>query len=874
MSLLRKFRALWRRKKLDAEMAEEMRLHLEMQAERNRATGMESDEARDAALRQFGNVASVQEHCREQRGWLWLEQLRQDLRFGLRGLAKSPGYSSVAMVTLAVGIGTTTAIFSVLYGVLISPYPYARSGEIWAPEIRDSKTGRGAGFRMADYLEMSRLPGVASAMATRYSNTTLSGGVNPEIITAPRVTATAFGFLDVPPVLGRGLTPADIRADGTPERVTVISFKLWHRLFNADPAVLGKTLVLDDEPHVIVGVMPPRFGWYTDDGLWLPLATTDLQQGVRPIVRLKPGVSSEVASQQLLALLQEQAKASPDRFPKEGFTAFFNNYLNVTVASGEMRASLILLICAVGFLLLIACTNVANLQLARGAGRGRELAVRLALGASRGRLGRQLLTESVVLSLTGGVLGVLLAVGMLELIVRLLPENTVPNEARVTINGWVLAFSTVLSVFTGIVAGLFPAWQCTKPDVNEALKDGTQGAGNLRGNRTRQSLAVAQITLSVVLLVAASLTTLGFLRAQSMSRGLNTDKMLLLRVPLAPKRYTTYEQRMAFVRDFTDRLRNQPGVEQVSMGLPPGVDTRSGVTIPGQPKPANGLALNYVDADYLSTYGIQLKDGRYFTAQEIARKEHVALVNESAAKAWTNGDSPIGHTISVDALIGGDVPAAGAVKEVTIIGILKDVYTEGPLKPAPAVVFVPHTLRAFTNRFFTLRTQVEPSSLVNTVRGELRAMDKEQPMARPFTFEEIIEEQAKQPRFSTALFSLMAGVALLLAAAGIYSVLSYAVAQRVREIGVRMALGASARDVQRLFVKSGVRLVVIGLVIGVPLSVGIARILRNQIVNGPWLDPLAFGIAIGLLSLTVIIACLIPARRATKVDPLVALRAE
>ena len=865
------------RSQVESDMAAEMRHHLEEQTRRNVAGGMPPEEARLAAHREFGNVARVQEVARDQRGIAWLEHGLQDLRYAGRTLAKSGGYTALAVATLALGIAATTAIFSVVYGVLLKPYPYARSHEIWAPVVMDPKVNRPVGLRLVDYLELQKLPAVASAMATSYGQVTLTGGINPEVITAPLVTGTAFPFLEVPPLLGRGLTPADFTAVGEAEPVVVLSFKLWQRLFNGDPNVLGRTIELDRRPHTIVGVMPPRFGWYTNDGLWRPLPTVDGRRGAALIMRLKPGVTREVAAQQLDALVRTQAEREPGRFPKDGFTTGLRNYLDVTVASGQMRTSLHVLFGAVGFLLLIACTNVANLQLARGAGRSRELAVRLALGASRGRIVRQLLTESVLLSVAGGLLGIGLAAVLVDTIVKLMPENFVPNEARVTMNGWVLGFSTAVAVLSGIASGLVPAWQCSRPDVSDALKDGTLAAGSHRGNRTRAALVVVQVALSVVLVVGASLTAVSFVRLQTFDRGLNTDNMLLLRVPLDAARYPTFEQRHGFIREFLGRLRALPGVTHVTVGLAPGVDTRSGVDVVGHPKPADGISLNYIDAEYLATYGMRVKEGRFFTEHDVARGERVALVNETAAKLWANGESPIGRVIAVDALAGGgqgNLPAPGAKKEVTVIGILPDAPHAGPLQPVSPVVFVPYTLRAPTGRAFVVRSATAPAGLLGAVRAELRALDPEQPMLNPLTFDELIERQDKPPRFNMALFSSLAGVALLLAAAGIYSVLSYAVAQRSREIGIRMALGASHGDVQRMFLGAGAVLVGLGLLIGTVASAGLGWLLRSVISSQVWVHPVAFVAALVLLAGAATLACLLPSRRATRVNPMIALRAE
>jgi putative ABC transport system permease protein len=879
MNLLRKFLTLLHRGKRDTEMSEEMRLHLEQRTRENIAAGMSADEARYAAFRKFGGVEQAKERARERLGFMSLDHLAQDLRYTLRTLSKQRGFTAVAILTLALGIGVNTAMFSVVYGVLLDPYPYAKSGEIWAPQIRDAKTGRGAGgFRISDYLELSKLPGVASAMATHYDNATLSGGTTPEVITGVRVSGTAFEFLGVPPVIGRGFTPADIKPNGEAEPVTVLSFKLWQRLYNGDPQVVGRTLMLNERPHAILGVMPPRFGWYTNDGLWLPMATTNGERGVSPILRLKPGVTHQVVEQQFLALAQRLAAEAPDRFPKNGFTVRLHNYLDVTVSSGEMRSSLHLLFGAVGFLLLIACTNVANLQLARASTRSREIAIRLAIGATRARVVRQLLTESVALALGAGLAGVFLAFGLTQIIVSLMPEFYVPNEARVTMNGWVLAFSVAVSMFTGILFGLAPGLQCTKPDLTNALKAGghAAGIGDVHSTWTRNALVVAEVALAIVLLVGASLAIRGFVELQRIDRGFRPEHTLILRAPLAPKRYTTIEQRNGFARDLMERVRTLPGVVSVAIGMPPGFEGGSGVTIPGQPKPSEGFALSYVSADYLATHGIALRAGRNLTPQEIARGERVALINETASKLWLNGESPLGRTIDVDALVGGNpnsIAPANATKSVTIVGIIGDTRRDLRRVPQPAVV-VPYTLRGLANRSILVRTRGEATSLFNAVRAEVRALDPEQPLLRAVTMEEITDQQTVQPRFNMALFSALAGIGLALAAAGIYSVLSYHVTQRTREIGVRLALGATRRDILRLVIGAGGRLVGIGLLIGVAASAALAKILTTEVFTVPLLDPLALAGAALLLGVAGLLACLIPGRRATRVDPMTALRAE
>jgi putative ABC transport system permease protein len=881
MKLLRRFWAVLRREKVDAEMSEEMHLHLEQRIQEHVATGMSPEDARYAAMRRFGHVEGFKEHARDGRAFRSLERLGQDVRFAVRMLRKSPGFTTVAVLTLALGIGINTAMFSVVYGVLLDPYPYAKSDEIWAPQLVEAKTGRGwYNFRATDAEVIAKLAGVSAAMATNVDGAMLRHQNSTELLTAPRLTASAFEFLGVAPVLGRTFNAADYRENGEPQAVTVLSFKLWQRLFQGERGAVGQTVIVNDMPHVVLGVMPPRFGWYTNDGLWLPMPTTQGQLRVNPIVRLKSGVTKTVVEQQLLSAIQEVAKAAPERFPKDGFTARLNNYLDVSVSSGEMRSSLHLLFYAVGFLLLIACTNVANLQLARAASRGREIAVRLAIGASRGRLMQQLLTESMVLALVGGVLGVGLAFALTQIIVSLMPPFYVPNEARVTMNGWVLGFSVAVSLITGVLFGLAPGLETTRPDLTEGLKDGghAAGMGSARGARTRSALVVAEVALSVVLLVGAFLAIRGFAELQRVDRGFRAENALIVRVPLVPKRYHTVEMRNSFARDFLGRIATLPGVASATIGMLPGMEGGSGVSIPGQPKPTDGVGLNFASVDYIQTWGLVLRAGRNFTAHEIANGERVALITEATAKFWLNGENPIGRTMEVDTLASGTVPnniaPVGASKTVTIIGILADTRARNLRAEPPAVVVVPYTLRGQSNRVFAVRGHGESAVLLNSIRAELRAMDPEQPLSRAMTIEEIIGQQTVQPRFNMALFSALAVIALLLAAAGIYGVLSYQVAQRTREIGVRVALGASRSNIMRLVVGSGARLVGLGLLLGAAASVALGKILTTQVFAVPLIDPIALIAAALLLALAGLVACFIPGQRATRVDPMVALRSE
>ena len=806
----------------------------------------------------------------------------QDLRYGLRMLRKSPAVTAVALLSLALGIGATTSIFSVVYGVLISPYPYSRPGEIWSPSIRDAKNpnqGRGM-YKAAEVLRMRDLPAFSIVMATSPEGRILKGDHGPENFPAIQLTANAFQFLGTEPILGRTIGDSDVRSDGQPEPVIVLSFKAWQRFFEGREDALGKSLVLNDIPHTVIGVMPPRFGWWTSDGGWIPLAVDPRSdQRMVPIVRLAAGVSSRVAEEQLQALHLQLAQAAPQDFPKDGFVTSLRNYLDMTVASGEMQSSLRLLFGAVGFLLLIACANVANLQLARATARAKEIALRMSVGAGRPRILRQLLTESVVLSLAGGILGIVLAIVITRAVVTLMPEFYVPNEARITVNGLVLAFSAGISILTGILFGLAPALECSRLNPIETLKDASKGSGaSSAGGRTRSVLVVAEVALSVVLLVGAALTVRGFVALQHVDTGFQSENVLMVGVQLPPKRYTTWQQRVAFTESLLSRAAALPGVQAAALGnggLPFG-GPRSPYTLEGQPPSSNPIMIGLISADYARTMGIPLLGGRALTVQDVMRADRVALINQTAAKQWQEGESPIGKRIHLGLLErppGGVVLSPGAsAADVTVIGILADTRNDGLRNPTVPAVFLPYTVMAPTGRTLAIRTNDNPRALLNAVREEVRQLDSELPLGRPITMSEIMGDQTQQPRFNMALFSFFGGLGLSLAAIGIFSVLSFSVARRTHEIGVRMALGAERNHVVNLMLAMGAKLVLTGLVVGLAGSLLLVRYLKTEVFQLPATDPISLIGVVLLLGAAAFFACLIPARRAARLDPMSALR--
>jgi predicted permease len=878
-----KLRSLGQRRPVKQEIDEELRFHIEQRTAENIAAGMSPEDAAREARKRFGNLQGVREECREVRAGSFRETVMQDIRFGLRMLSKNPGFTAIAVLTLGLGIGATTAIFSAVYGVLISPYPYARPGEIWAPGVQSAQgTQVMRPYRRDEFEAIAALPEFWEAMGTSPGSVLLTGEFAPETLTAPRLSLNAFQFLEDQPVLGRTFGPGDVAAAGQPEPVTVISYRLWQNLFAGDPKALGRTLRLDDQMYTVIGVMPPRFGWWTSDGLWLPLANKPDDAGrIFPIARLKSGVNPSVARQHLHVLQLELAKNNPAGFPKEKFESTLTNYLDMTVASGEMQRTLYVLFGAVGFLLLIACANVANLQLARATTRAREMAIRLSIGAGRWRLVRQLLTESVLLSVMGGVLGLAFALTLTRLMVVLMPGFYVPNEARIEINGYVLLFCIAISMLTGIVFGLAPALQSSRCNLAEALKDEGRASSPARGGRFRAALVVAEVALSVVLLVCAALTVRSFLALQRIDPGFHAEHVITLDLNLPSTHYATLSQRNQFGQELLERVQHIPGVQAAELGnggLPSG-GPDSTYSINGRPSSEpQSIIVNLVAADYLKTLGIRLLRGRMLDQHDMLRPDRFAVINESAAKLWPAGEDPVGSRLRLDILQG---PGGSSVlfstnssPDVTVIGICADTRNDGLTgKPRPAAL-VPYTLIAPQDRTLAIRTFGDSPALMSAVRDQIRLMDPQLPVRNVRTIEDALRDETVQPRFTMALFSLFAVFGLALATAGIYSVLSYMVTQRTREIGVRMALGAQRTDVLGLILKDGGQLAVLGILLGTLASLAAARLMASQIqlFQVGSTDLVSFLAVALLLSLISAVACWLPARRATKVDPMTALR--
>jgi len=796
----------------------------------------------------------------------------QDLRYGSRVLLKNPGFTAVAILALALGIGANSAIFSVVNAVLLRPLPYHDPDRImtalhsgWFP------------VAPANFLDWRAQNHVFERIAAAQAwGASLTGRDKPEQLKALQVTPDLFPVLGVDPVLGRTFLPEEDRPGAG--RVVVLSHQLWQRRFGGDPKIVGQTLVLNGVGHTVVGVMPPGFQfapfWVTNAELWVPLDLTlrvndRAGRSLRVFARLKPGVTREQAQAEMDTISRRLEQQYPGT----------NKSLDVTVdplhekVVGKVRQALLVLLGAVSFVLLIACANVANLLLARSAARQKEIAIRTALGAGRLRLVRQLLTESMLLASLGGALGLLLARWGVKFLVALSPAN-LPRVETINLDSRVFGFTLAISLLTGLVFGLAPALQASKLDLNESLKEGGRSATEgIRRNRVRSLLMISEVALALVLLIGAGLMIRSFRRLQAVEAGFDPRRVLTLVVPLRSSQYSTGPQRSAFFQRLIERVGALPGVESASAinHLPLAGDIWTlGFTVEGRPAPPPGegpsAAYRIIRPNYFHTMGISLLKGRDFTEHDAAGTPGVAIINEAFARNIWPHEDPIGKRIRVN----DDGPDPRE-----IVGIVKDVkqreWTAEPMRE----MYLPY-LQNPAPSYLTLvaRTTADPLSLAAAVRNEVWTIDKDVPVSQVASMEQVIAGATGGPRFNLLLLNLFASVALILAAVGIYGVMAYSVSQRTHEIGIRLALGAQTTDVIKLVVGQGMALTLIGVAIGLAAAFAVTRLMSSLLFGVSATDPLTFAVIALLLLLVALVACYLPARRATKVDPMVALRYE
>jgi len=811
----------------------------------------------------------------------WEDEMIQDLRFGLRMLLKSKGFTAVAVLTLALGIGANAAIFSVVNAVLLRPLPYPESDRLVSLTELSPQSERNF-ITYPNLLDWRAQNHVFEQIAVfRQMNFTLTGNGEPERVIGGQVSAELFPALRVGAALGRTFLTEEDKPGGNP--VALLSHSLWRRRFGADPNLIGQSVMLNGMSCQVAGVMPADFQFPNRVELWTPLGQTLSDpdwmhrgngQGIYGVARLKPGVTLAQAKAEMetIALRLEQQYPATN----QGRRVSVVPLLEETV--GEIRRALMVLLGAVGFVLLIACANIANLLLARAATRQKEMAIRLALGAGRWRLLRQLLVESVLLALLGGGLGLWLASRGVALIVATNPTgpNAIPRAQEIGLDWQVVIFTAAISILTGLLFGIAPAWQASRPALNESLKDSNRGATSGPGRRRfRGALVSAEVALSLVLLIGAGLMFRSFYHLQRVDPGFQADHLLTLRLALPQSKYSTNQQIVNFYQQLFERLKALPGVQSVGVAtwMPfVGGGAISSLIFEGQPEPKPGEApladISFVTPDYFRLMGMTLQRGRAFTEQDNQNAPPVIIIDESSAQRhWPNAD-PIGKRIRIGHLN----PNA---PWLTVVGVVKRVKMYRLERESNrAQVYRPFLDSPWPTTTIGVRSAVDPTSLTAAVRQQVLALDRDLPVFNVRTMEQAMANSVASNRLNTLLLGIFAAVAFILAAVGIYGVMSYSVAQRAHEIGIRMALGARSLDVLKLVVGQGMALTLIGTGLGLAEAFALTRFMKTLLFGVSATDPWTFAAVALLLSGVALLACYLPARRATKVDPLATLRHE
>jgi predicted permease len=869
-----RLRALLHKTEMERELDEELRFHLEKEVEQNLARGMNAEEARFAALRSFGGVEQVKEKSRDVRGVRFVEELWQDLRYGARMLLKQPGFTLIAIVTLALGIGANTAIFSVINAVLLRPFPYESPERLMLLQEYVSAGGFSPSYaNFADWRAQNTL--CDSIVAVRANESfNFTGAGEPERLQGRIVSAAFFSTLGVSPVRGRDFSAEEDRPGAPP--AVILSYGFWQRKFGADESVIGKQITLNNQSFTVIGITPADFMFGTDADVSVPIGLSaerfrlrGKDPGVNVVARLKPNVSEQQAETELNLIAErlEQQYPESNKGRRVRLTPLHESFV------GDVRQPLLILLGAVGLVLLIACANVANLLLVRASARQKEMAVRVALGASRVRIIRQLLTESVLLAALGAALGILLAFWGTSFIASQLPDG-IPRLQEAQVDASVLVFTLAVSLLTGLFFGLAPALQASRPNLTQGLKEGERGSSGRR-QRLRSVLVVGEVALTLTLLVGAGLLIQSFRRVLEVDPGFKAQNLLTMQVSV---NNPDGQQVANFFEQLQQNVRNLPGVKSVAVsnGLPFGRDANHpAFLIEGRPvteKKANGQRYT-VSPDYFQTLGIELIRGRLFTAEDNRDSPQVIVIDEVLAQEYFQNEDPIGKRLKH----GPDTPS------LEIVGVVRHVepYSLDRQGAGPAQFYTNFNqislqgLPGYVRRINLLtRTEVEPLSLASAVRGQIAALNKDQAVFNVNTMEQIVAQSVASRRFSMLLLTVFAVIALALASIGIYGMMSYAVAQRTREIGVRMALGAQSGNVLKLVIGQGMKLALVGVAFGLLSSLALTQLMKNLLFGVSATDPLTFVLIALLLTIVTLIACWIPARRATKVDPLVALRYE
>ena len=874
--LFRRIRMLFRSESFDRDLHEEMRFHLEQRRQVHLREGLSPGDARAAAQREFGNATLLRERSGDAWGWRGLQNFAQDLRYGARSLLRTPGFTLLAILTLALGIGANTAIFSVVNSVLLNPLAYHDPDRLVTVLHYGNNPVAPANY--LDWRDQSR--SFDAMAAAEYWSPNLTGVDSPEHITGLRVTQNLFPMLGNTPLLGRTFLPGEDQPGG--EHEVVLSYRLWQRRFNGDSQILGKPILLDGQGYTIIGIMPASFQfapfWATHAELWAPLAFAERRStregnSLRIFARTKPGVTLTAARAEIAALTGRLELQYPGTNRNVVVTPLKENVV------GKVETPLLIVLCGVGFVLLIACANVAHMLLARTSDRQREIAVRTALGAGRGRVMAQFLTENLLLAGMGAAAGLLLAFWGVKTLVALSPAD-IPRVDTVTLDGRAILFLLAMAVLTAALFGLAPAMQATAANLSAALKEGGRGGSDgVERNRLRAFLIGSEFALAFVLLIGAGLMIRSFLALQAVNPGFDPHHVLSMVVSVAGSAEAPQGPRELFYRQLLDRVRAIPGVESAGAinHLPLAGDLWGyPFHIEGRPKPrpgeSPGAVYRIAMPGYFETMRMPILRGRGITAADDASAPGVVVINQAAARKYWPGVDPIGQRISFEEGVW-----------VSIVGIATNARQDNWADEPDAEIY----LAGLQNRGFlgsadshisyitlVMRTRGNPAGLAPAVKQTVWSMDRNLPVSQVITMDQAVADATAQPRFLTLLLAIFAAVALLLAAIGIYGVMSYAIARRTHEIGIRISLGATRGDVLRMVLRQGMLQALSGSAVGVGGALVLGRLMSKMLYGVRANDPLTFGIVAFVLGAAAVLAICVPARRATRIEPMVALRQE
>lgn len=874
----RRLAFLLRREDHFNEIEEEMRLHSDLRARALRKSGLPPNAAAAAAQRRFGNRTVLKEAAWDV--WMLgpLENAWRDLKFALRVLRASPGFTLIAILTLALGIGATTAMFSIIDNVLLEPFPYAHQQRLMSIVIRDLSS-HGAertvlpATELLDYKEQSRI--FEDVMGVAINRALWTKGGAPESVNAPLVTRNAFQFLGVAPLLGRFAVPSDVEPAAPP--VCVMSYRFWQGRFGGDPNVIGRVMTLDGTPRTVIGVMPSRFVFWSAD-VWVPTALRRAHSGFPPpwfylLGRLKPGLTLKAADHELQRLAERLAHVyRPNLYPYR-FDARLETFIDASI--GKFQRTLFTLLAAVGLLLLIACANVASLLLARVTSRKREFAIRSSLGAGWWRVLRQLFVESGVLAFTSAAAGCGFAWAGLKVLVAALPQDTFPDEAVIALNWRVLGATIAVAAATALFFGLVPLVGGLRQDVSDALKSGGREHSGFRHGQIRSVLIVCEVAISLLLLTGAGITLRSFLGERAVQPGFNARQLLTAQIFLN-KQHRTIKQQAGFRRELSGALRQAPGVIDVATtsDYPPFGGAPTEFAAPGkQHSEQYDGQFALIDPNLFRTLDVPLVRGRNFTIDDVHGKHMVTLVNRAFVEKFFPHEDPIGKRVQITTLA--YLPNAVPNPWFQIIGVVRDLKNRGLRQPVIPEAFVPYSVGGLSHFMLIARTAGDPKAISKMVESAALTLDGSAAVRQVRTMQQALEaEEYAKPRFGLEIFGVFAILGLLLVSAGLYSIMSYTVSQRKREMGIRLALGAKPADVQRFVIGAGMRFVALGIATGLLASFVLLRLIQDQLWGVGTYDPLTLAAVVALLLVVGIAACYVPSRGATRIDPASTLRSD